>query len=376
MAKKLNILIATGIMPPAIGGPALYTVELTKQFRALGHSVKIVTYGDKQNVESWAKDNVLIVPRVTNMPIRYWRYFILLYRQALEADLIYAHDLVSTGLPATLVKVLQPKKKLVIRLGGDFLWEKAYNQAWTNKPLSQYYQQKKNFKEKIYLMIYKLVLNRADHIIYSTKWQTDLSVKFLAVDSDKASIINNPFPRQRQIENNTRDNNLLLAGRLIPLKNIATIIKIMPQLPGLNLRIVGSGPQKNELLNLTKNLQLEKRVNFLDGVPAANLTKIIAQSYLVLVPSISDISPNIVLESMAMHKPVVVTKECGYYYDHQDQLMFIDPFDQDDIIKKITNLLNTRNYRAYQKKLEQIDMGHSWKVVAQEHLDLFMSLVK
>lgn len=375
MAKQLKILIATGIMPPAIGGPASYTVQLKQQLELLSQQVSVLTYGDVATRALWIDHQVTVVDKQANLLVKYWRFFVNLQQAAKKVDVIYAHDLVSTGLPAACVKLLQVKKKLVIRLGGDFLWEKAYNQAWTNKPLSQYYLQPKNFKEKIYLAIYKFVLNRADHIIYSTQWQADLSIKFLAVKADKISVINNPFPKQHQIATQ-HNNELLVAGRLIPLKNIATIIKIMPQLPDFNLRIVGSGPQKNELLNLTKSLQLTKRVSFIDGVSHNELASIITQSYLVLVPSISDISPNIVLESIALGKPVVVTKECGYYQDYQDQLIFINPFDKVDIIKKINSLLDRKVYQDYQKSLEKINMNHDWEAVASEHLNLFLSLVK
>ena len=47
-----------------------------------------------------------------------------------------------------------------------------------------------------------------------------------------------------------------------------------------------------------------------------------------------------------------------------------------ETIKKINNLLDTKVYQAYQKSLEQINMSQTWEVVAREHLDLFLSLVK
>lgn len=37
----MNILIATGIYPPEIGGPAQYAYNLENQFRAKGHNVDV-----------------------------------------------------------------------------------------------------------------------------------------------------------------------------------------------------------------------------------------------------------------------------------------------------------------------------------------------
>src|SRR3989344_1308256 len=42
-----NILIATGIFPPDIGGPATYTKILSEELPKLGWEVKVVTYSDE-----------------------------------------------------------------------------------------------------------------------------------------------------------------------------------------------------------------------------------------------------------------------------------------------------------------------------------------
>src|SRR3989344_3417186 len=40
----MKILIATGIFPPHIGGPAQYAKNLQIEFEKLGHEVKVATY--------------------------------------------------------------------------------------------------------------------------------------------------------------------------------------------------------------------------------------------------------------------------------------------------------------------------------------------
>ena len=41
----MRILIATGIYPPDIGGPATYSSLLVRELTARGHFVDVVTYG-------------------------------------------------------------------------------------------------------------------------------------------------------------------------------------------------------------------------------------------------------------------------------------------------------------------------------------------
>ena len=149
MAKDFKkIVLATGIVPPDIGGPATYVTKLGQQFVKFGYRVKVISYGDKES----EIDEILSVHRIsrkTNALSRYWRYFQQVRKLAKWGDVIYAQDLISVGLPCALVKVFNPKIKIIVRLGGDFLWEKAYNSGWSNQTLSQYHSQPKNFKEKI-----------------------------------------------------------------------------------------------------------------------------------------------------------------------------------------------------------------------------------
>jgi hypothetical protein len=41
----MKILIATGIYPPKIGGPAQYALNLKNEFEKMGHGVRVKTYG-------------------------------------------------------------------------------------------------------------------------------------------------------------------------------------------------------------------------------------------------------------------------------------------------------------------------------------------
>ena len=47
----MRILIATGIYPPDIGGPATYTKELAEELPKRGVSVQIITYGNETKEE-------------------------------------------------------------------------------------------------------------------------------------------------------------------------------------------------------------------------------------------------------------------------------------------------------------------------------------
>src|SRR5688572_8529426 len=104
----MRILIATGIYPPAIGGPAQYAKGLEDAFRHMGHLVTIKTYGTVEQKLPVGVRHVYFALKSM------WAYF--------RADKIIVLDTFSVAWPmAMLASVF--RKKYTIRTGGDFLWE-------------------------------------------------------------------------------------------------------------------------------------------------------------------------------------------------------------------------------------------------------------
>ena len=371
--SNINILIATGIFSPDIGGPATYVKTLSEELPKLDSEVKIITYSDNKVLDSI---DIFRVSRKQNILFRYFKYFLKTERLAKWADVVYAHDLVSVGLPCAFVKILRPRIKLVVRLGGDFLWEKAYNNNWTKKPLSAYYEQPKNLKEKVFLLIYKFVLNKCDKIIFSTEWQKDIYAKFLKVDEDKTIVVDNAFLKSNSTgkQNEINNKNILFAGRLIKLKNLETVIKAIKEIKEIKLIITGEGPNEENLKNLSESLVINDKINFRAKMDWSKLNKEILDSFLVIVPSITEISPNLVLECIKLGKPILVTKECGFYNKYKDKLIFIDPFSEKDIRDKIISLLDEGNYNNYLNKIKLIDVSRGRDDLALEHYNIFKNL--
>lgn len=376
-SDKKRILIATGIFPPDIGGPATYVKNLSEDLLVFGHEIKVITYSDNKN-EKKEIDNLSIfkISRQQNIFFRYLKYFWRVLVLSEWADIIYAHDLVSTGLPCALVKTLKPRLKLVVRLGGDFLWEKSFNNGWTEKPLSKYYEQSKGFSEKIFLLVYEFVLSKCDKIIFSTEWQKEIYEKYLKVNPGKVVVINNAFPKyDLPTENRLEvEKTILLAGRLIKLKNFARVFEAIKDLKDIKITIIGEGPEKDNLRNISESLELNNRISFKNGVEQNELAEEIRKSFLVLVPSATEISPNLVLECLKLGKPAVVTKECGFSKKYAGQLIFIDPFDVYDIKEKISFLSEKRNYDNYLEKIKSIDTARNKKDLAEDHHNFFKTL--
>ena len=380
----MKVIIATGIFPPDIGGPAIYVEKLARELKNKGVNVKVITYSDDGVNLKHQRDYNFPVVRISrnySLPIRYFLYFWNLLKIAKDADIIYAQDLFSSGLPAVLAKKILCKK-LVIRLGGDFLCEKAITKEWFKGSLSIYYKQPKNILEKVFLKITQYSLSGTDVIVFSTSWQKDIYLENYKISQDKVKIIENPFPDIESPEikkiTETVNNKIIFAGRLIKLKNIDFLINAFSQViieyPDLKLEIIGNGPEEKHLKRLVRKLNLKNNVIFEKGLPSKKLTEKIRNCFLVIVPSLFEVSPNLVLECIKLKKPVLLTKESGFYQEFKNKLIFIDPFDQKDLEDKIKYLIDRKNYQEYQRKISFISTNYSWSEVVKQHIKIFKKL--
>ena len=134
MEHKKKILIATGIFPPDIGGPASYCSALASHL-SQDCEVKVLAYS---SVISWPQDKTLLyrVMRTwSKLPkgLKHFFYFCQIFWSAKNFDVIYALNSVSAGLPALWSAKIW-KKKFYLKVVGDYAWEMAVNSARTDMP--------------------------------------------------------------------------------------------------------------------------------------------------------------------------------------------------------------------------------------------------
>ena len=361
----MKILLATPIYPPQIGGPAQYVKNLEKGLKEKGIKTEVISYN---NLKKYSQ------------PLRFFLYSLNLFKKAQNVDIIYTFNLISCGLPTYLISRIL-RKKFTIRLGGDFLWERAIEEGRTKKGLREYYNERKSLKEKFFIFLFKKILKGANKIIFTTNFQKKLYKKYFDIVEEKTAIVSNPFPQVNSANSqlSIAKYQFLYAGRLIKLKNLDNLIEVFVRIikkinTSVTLKIIGEGPEKNNLKIKIKNLGLEDKIIIKDSLPHPELLKEIQKSYLCVLLSLTEISPNFALECIKLRKPLLLTKETGIYDRFKNHLIFIDPKRPEDIEEKMLYLLDKENYRNYVSVIESIDVSWSWQDIIKEHLAIFKNL--
>jgi len=208
-----KIVFASSIYPPDIGGPATYVERLAKE---LGQPV--ISYS--RRLKKYPKG------------LRHFLYFWGLLWLAKDADVIYAQNATSAGLPALAAARLL-RKRFVIKIVGDAAWE-----------------QQKNYLKTIQTYVSK----KADKIIVPSRYlkkrvaswgvpENKINVVYNAVDCIENGSRYNISKEEAKKKIGIGGDIILSVGRPVPWKGFDDLRAIMPDLlkenPNFRLVIVG-----------------------------------------------------------------------------------------------------------------------------------------
>jgi len=161
----MRILITTGIFEPEAGGPATYTPRIATKLMEEGHEVKVITYSEKASYD-FDKDYSFPLIRIVRRGkfSNYLSFFLSVFKEAKNCDLIYSLDWLAAGLPVLLVSRLR-NKRYVIRIGGGYIWEKYLMEGHPPMTLQAFYNKKLYKNYKVLFFLIKLVLRGASRVI-------------------------------------------------------------------------------------------------------------------------------------------------------------------------------------------------------------------
>jgi glycosyltransferase involved in cell wall biosynthesis len=336
----MRILIATGIYPPDIGGPAEYARGVEEAWKREGHKVRVLAFRFERKLPSG---------------IRHLYYFSRVLFSLRGVDFVFSPDTFSAAFPALLASKLFGKK-FILRTGGDFLWEWYVERTGDLVLLRNFYTtklEKLSLKERLIFALLWFLFRHADAIIFSTAWQRDIFLKPYRLDARKCFIVENYYSKQlpqhySDVLENIRIKKFVGGVRKLKWKNLPRVEEALERV-------------RRKGLPVALDLETGGREEFLSRLQS---------SYAVIIASLGDISPNTILEAISFGKPFILTRETGLYDRLKEIGVWVDPEDVDDIAAKIEWLADERNYKMQCEKVRGFSFTHSYEEIADEILDV------
>jgi colanic acid/amylovoran biosynthesis glycosyltransferase len=109
---------------------------------------------------------------------------------------------------------------------------------------------------------------------------------------------------------------LLYVGRLSKEKGVSVLLEatrmIKECIPDIIVDIVGDGPDKDMLVNMSKYLGIEKNIRFLGNIPHNRIESFYKKCTLLIVPSVcADNFPTVCIEAMSIGRPIIGSNAGG-----------------------------------------------------------------
>ena len=334
----MKILIATGIYPPQIGGPATYAKLLYDELPKYGIDVDISTFSD-----------YIDKPKI----VSHFLYFMELVRKAKDTDLIYALDPVSVGLPALFASQIRGKK-FILRIAGDYAWEQGTQRFGVTDMLDDFAKSydKYPWQVKLFKKIEKYVADGTEKIILPSEYLKSI-VSTWGVDLQKMKVIYNGFhieplketPSALRKKLYLSGHVIVSVGRLVLWKGMKDLIEIMPAIlsvvPDARLVIIGDGPEKNNLEETIKTLNLGDKVIFMGRLNQRELFRYVKAADLFVLNTSYEGFSHQIIETMALGTPIITTAVGGNLeiIRNNENGILVSPGAKEGLLEAITSLL-------------------------------------
>jgi len=293
--RKLNVLLITQNFPPESVGGAIHNFDVAEYLSKLGCGVHVLTshptypYGEFKRQKKLHMEEKIGNVKVTRLwtfqptkpnppPIeRFLQYLIFLIHAFLRLAWMLRS---SKKRNIMLITSHPPEPTLLVGYLGKKIfripWITEFRDLWLESAVSLGFVSEEGVFYRLSEKLRQLAISNADLLVYTTK---SIGDSFAVKYRPKVKQILNPngiIPERCPISK-CKDRNLIYLGNLSSAYNLENLVRSLLHVEDKSLRLllVGGGDKKLELMTLTRELNLEKMVEFVGNVPhnqALNLT--------------------------------------------------------------------------------------------------------
>jgi glycosyltransferase involved in cell wall biosynthesis len=317
----MKLLIATGIYPPDIGGPATYVKELGQELPKRGFDTTIITYAYETGRNKENGIDVIRVGRKQNIFLRYFCYFKWIIYLKKEFDIIFVQDPVSAGVPVWLASKIT-RKPYVLKVVGDYAWEQGTQRFGVQDTVDDFQKKKYVFVVEFMRWLQKRVAKSAKKIIVPSNYLKKI-VSYWGDDTDKIKVIYNaldPICVKKIKEVIRKEKNMtgfvvVSIARLVPWKGFLTLIDAVKECrdggKDVTLFIGGDGPERKKIQNYIEKLGLEKNIIMLGRLAHDDVLEYLKGADIFALNTQYEGLSHLLLEATMVGLPILTTHVGG-----------------------------------------------------------------
>ncbi len=230
--------------------------------------------------------------------------------------------------------------------------------------------------DSIFRSVFYKPINYIDKFIFVSKFAEQKHIQANSLYEDKAVQLYN-FTPNISVKKEVRGNYLLYLGRISSEKGILTLINAMRNLPGIPLKIAGTGPLSEDL----KRHGLSN-IEWLGFRKGKDLEQLVKNAMYVIVPSEwYENNPLSIIESMAMGVPVIGSNMGGIpeLIRHQENGFLFQAkssSELEQIIKFAFYMDDSQYYELSNKAIEFAHDNFSEESHYQKLMEIYNSCIK
>jgi glycosyltransferase involved in cell wall biosynthesis len=277
------------------------------------HHISIVAYTDR--AEPVPGTHLISISKKQMLPVRLFKFYRDLLREARQADVIYVQNAVAAGLPAVLAG-RKLKKPVILKFVGDEAWERATQAGKTKKQLEDFYKSPEGgLKTKIFMAIQRYVLHRASLVTTPSAYLGELLITYYGVKRENFFVNYNAVDVPTLEQKERTPHQIMTGVRLVTWKGVDGIIRalalVKKKFPDATLMVAGEGPELEHLKKVAVWEDIVASVHFLGRLSQEKIRELQSASALQVLNSRYEGMPHGALESFATRTPIVATNIPG-----------------------------------------------------------------
>lgn len=284
-------------------------MSLAEWLAQRGHAVTVIAYADRDAFGIEHGFEVRRIRRIAKLR-RYQRMQQVCAEELRRADLVFTSDHLCAPLVRALKMVPRPS---ILRVMIDPAWELSSRYGWSDQTPDEFRRSPATYRGAFVASRQRRWWHCFSRLVAPSAYLKQV-LRDYGVAESRIECIKNPYHGAFRLEAEPlrSERTMLIVARLANWKRIDLALREFAGLPpDWNLRILGDGPRRRDLVELAKTLGIAKRVEFLGACDHATVLQAMRTATVLLQTSSYEGLSHTLLEALAAGLPIVATEVGG-----------------------------------------------------------------